>query len=701
MLISLFYGFFNICFQSLIIRELIAQFTSNELGYGIFIAFWLMSNALGSILSRFLFINKEERGLQIILLLLAVLTPALILWLKFFKFFLNIPIGILMPNTIVFVATLSVFLPVGLLTGIFFSLQSRSLKDININYLYEGLGFAAGGLIFSFIFISFFDSLQIGLILALISILLVLFYYKKMKALLVVMALVAGALLFTSPLWEAKINSFLWPGYQFVKSKEAISGRLTLVKKNNLSTLFLNNAPYAYSYDKAYSEETAYIPLMYLPPKPKVLVIGGSRNLFKELTKAHADITILQPDRSVLRLYPSVVDLTRFKIADGRNFLRKTRQKFDCIIINMPPPFNVMSNRFYTKEFFLLAKMHLQDDGIMALQLPIGENAQVLDLNKSINKTLHSVYPVVKAVRVSALHYLSAKDPALFDTPDDYLNKKLSSFDPEFFNYSVLASALDPLNQKILWESISYSRTTWNNSDQRPVCYYLGLTYAQTLLNSSLVGVFDYVKKNNFWLLLLILAMIVFSTLLTKYKELSLPLVIFFQSLVMVAWEILLIQYYQIEYGELYHHFPVLIGLFMLGLSAGAWWANKQEAGEQIKMFRYVIIASAAYSVLLALLVTFNFLILIPLWLLIAGLLTGSCFGLSVKMAAASEDNIKKVSANYYAADLLGGVLAPLVLSTFLIPLNGFVLTAVLLLVVTMRNVIALFLLKYLSFKGK
>jgi predicted membrane-bound spermidine synthase len=60
-------------------------------------------------------------------------------------------------------------------------------------------------------------------------------------------------------------------------------------------------------------------------------------------------------------------------IDDGRRYLKRTKQKFDVIVIDPPPPIEAAgSSLLYSKEFYELAKQHLKPGGILQAWLPGG-----------------------------------------------------------------------------------------------------------------------------------------------------------------------------------------------------------------------------------------------------------------------------------------------------------------------------------------
>jgi len=89
----------------------------------------------------------------------------------------------------------------------------------------------------------------------------------------------------------------------------------------------------------------------------------------------------------------------RIIIDDGRRFLMRTREKFDVIIIDPPPPVEAAgTSLLYSTEFYALAKQHLQPGGILqpGFRLTAGNRRSRRSLAAGI-LPLHPVLPFHRA----------------------------------------------------------------------------------------------------------------------------------------------------------------------------------------------------------------------------------------------------------------------------------------------------------------
>lgn len=129
-----------------------------------------------------------------------------------------------------------------------------------------------------------------------------------------------------------------------------------------------------------YHEMMAHVPLMALAKPKRVLVIGGGdcgvlREVLKHPTVKKA--TLCEIDRSVIDLslqhYPQIAagsiedPRTELVIADGLEFVAKTKERFDAIFVDSSEPIGP-SAALHTREFFADCKRALKADGVFITQ---------------------------------------------------------------------------------------------------------------------------------------------------------------------------------------------------------------------------------------------------------------------------------------------------------------------------------------------
>lgn len=116
----------------------------------------------------------------------------------------------------------------------------------------------------------------------------------------------------------------------------------------------------------------------------KVLVIGsGSMSAVGRMSPFADSITTVELDPAVVRAsrlhfaptHPPKDYDHQVVIDDARRFLRKTDQRFDLIVLDVPTAFTLQTGTLFTRDFFSLAKSRLSPNGVVSLYLtqPISE----------------------------------------------------------------------------------------------------------------------------------------------------------------------------------------------------------------------------------------------------------------------------------------------------------------------------------------
>jgi len=113
----------------------------------------------------------------------------------------------------------------------------------------------------------------------------------------------------------------------------------------------------------------------------------------------------------------------RIVVDDGRRFLNRTREKFDVIVIDPPPPIEAAgSSLLYSEEFYALAKGHLNPNGIMATWLPSGSPESLQAVFRSLLNSFKFVRCFV-SIGDLGVHVLASQEPILNMTAEQIAAK--------------------------------------------------------------------------------------------------------------------------------------------------------------------------------------------------------------------------------------------------------------------------------------
>jgi predicted membrane-bound spermidine synthase len=101
-------------------------------------------------------------------------------------------------------------------------------------------------------------------------------------------------------------------------------------------------------------------------------------------------------------------------VDDGRRFLKRTSRKYDIIVVDPPPPVEAAgSSLLYSKEFYELAKQHLQPHGILQTWVP-GGNVSNVSTGQAAARSISDSFPYTRGfcpVEGSGIHLLASMEP--------------------------------------------------------------------------------------------------------------------------------------------------------------------------------------------------------------------------------------------------------------------------------------------------
>jgi tetratricopeptide (TPR) repeat protein/predicted membrane-bound spermidine synthase len=156
--------------------------------------------------------------------------------------------------------------------------------------------------------------------------------------------------------------------------------------------------------------------------------MGGAFSLASALTYREVQsIDCIEIDPEVVRADKTVIsdynnhaledNRTNVVTADGRNFLFSTPKKYD-VIISEPPNIWVSGvSNLFTREFYELAKAHLNTGGILAQWYPMYEMNNS-DYRIALN-TIRTVFPNIYEFRVQRSDVIVLASEKRFDIPAD------------------------------------------------------------------------------------------------------------------------------------------------------------------------------------------------------------------------------------------------------------------------------------------
>jgi spermidine synthase len=703
-------GFTSIIAQVVLIRELVAVFYGNELSLGLILAAWLFWVALGSwALGRLSERLQLGAGSYMLALtLVALVLPFEMVLTRALRVLLDITPGLMIGFGSMAWAIFIILGPLCLILGFQFTLGSRLLaqrgRTVGHAYVFEGIGAAVGGTLFSFLLIRFLNPFQIALGLGTINLAIGLWAFRQRgegkrtqfittwprgMLLLSTLLLAMLALPLGSRLNQATLD---WQWGQILFSQDSIYGRLTITGQNG-QRVFFENGLLVFETQSTFPEEVAHFPLLEHPdPRSVLLIGGGASGTLREILKhpveevyyveldplvIQAAETYLPPEDKAAFYDPRVT----IAYTDGRLYVKESNERFDVVIVDLPEPSTGQLNRFYTQEFFREVERVLNEGGIFSLGLPSAENY---------------LSPELRHRNGGAYHTLLSIFPSVMILPGDH-NFFLASEEPLSSDHLLLAERLAERGVETRWVNASYleyifttdrfTLTTSSlrdispiklNQDLEPICYYYDMALWLTRFYSNLRGLFYAASLLNLWWLAVPMLTIVAT--IWRFRSYAVPTVIGLTGFAEMTIQIVVLLAFQALRGYVYHEVALITAAFMVGIALGGATMNRllSQGLEQRRMgHRWVFVslqgAIFIYALSLPLLlIAANALplpdLLFPFLALLAGFLGGMEFPLGVYL---TKGSVGRVAGLIYGTDLVGACFGALLASALLIPILG------------------------------
>ncbi len=675
-------GFLATSFQVLLLREFSAYFYGNELTFGIILACWLLWGSVGSLVSSRM--KPAPYRLPQLYLAILIIFPLAILCVRLSRFFLRTLPGELIGLAPILVLSLGLCLLVSFPLGVLFVFNvSLAQGRISQIYISESLGAAAGGLMVYWVLIPFTSHWLAASLIGMSSALLIFLTFGKSH--FRPWWILVPALLFGFAFFDLPSQKMYWKPFHLVASRDSRYGKLQVVRSGEQVSLYSNCAR-VFSYpNPAAAEESVHFALLQRPEARRVLLIGGGEggSLEEALKYPRIEVDYVELDPEIVRLSKRHLGdplaglpgrgRVRVFFRDGRAFLQETSEKFELILLNLPEPASAQVNRFYTREFFLLAASRLKPEGVFSFIVPSSENYIGPSLQKflaSLYFTLASSFPQVKVVPGGQNIYLASGGPLTIDAGE--LSRRIESYNlhntyvtPGFLSVRLQPRRIQYLDDKLQEGPLRI------NSDLRPVGFYLQAIFWSAQFRGIDARVLEFFSRIPlFWLLdvPLLLIFAVFVALRLRRSALGFylaPLAV--MGLTTIAIEIVILIWFQALYGYLYGRIALLLAIFMLGLFVGSLVCSKTgyPAMKRLTLVQlgFVLLLAVFWLILRAQPPEF-----IPfVFLFLAGYLGGDLFIVSCRLY------LKRKTAYGlgYGLDLGGSFLGALAISSLLIPLAG------------------------------
>ncbi len=671
-------GMTAIITQVVLLREFMAIFQGNELVIGTILANWMILTALGAFLGRASEKIKNNEGFIFYALFFSGIIPIITVFLLNYLKNIIFPIGTMIGLFEILIYSLILLLPFCLLSGFLFTYYAQFFSQryrnnlISLVYSVEAGGSLLAGLVYSFILIYFFRSTQILTIILVVNIVIALKYSKRIKnwrykttvIIFLVITVLAGTFIFNLDIFQ---KSFLFPNQKISLLKDTPFGSLVVTESAGQNNFYENNV-LLYSTDNVIgNEELVHFTMLQHPNPRKILLMGGGiSGLTKEILKYPVlRIDYVEINNWIIRIakkFTNSLNDQCIKIIneDARMFVRKAKEKYDIVIMDIPSPASAQINRFYTIEFLEELKDKVNEGGVISMSLSSTENyvsERAAAVQSIIFNTLRRVFNNVSVLPGEKNYFIASDKPISLN-----ITKMIGERGIE--NVYVNSYYLDDeiLQQRSNFIMDNLQKTTQINKDFKPVAYFMEVGYwmSHFSFNYRIIGV---------------VVLILLIILLSRINTINLGL--FTTGFTSSSIEIMIIISFQIIYGFVYNMIGIIITIFMTGLALGAMIQSKLPSLKSIKDYWKIQFSIGIFSfifpaIILAIQyfhfhISFVYLIFSGSTLIIS-VFTGLQFSLASKVY---KNKIAQISAGIYSIDLLGSALGALLVAILLFPLLG------------------------------
>jgi spermidine synthase len=675
-------GVSHVTTQLVLLREMLAVYSGNELVMGILLGCWLGLTGVGVALGRFA--ASARRPAQLVALAglaVAVLPLATVSALRVFRneaFLRGAEIGF--GETLL--SSLVLLLPYCLVTGgsiaaasAVTSSSGTAARGVSSVFVADGLGDIVGGALFGWVLAGlgnhYVTLVGVGALVAVASAVLAGAagsWGLSAASVLVGLGLLAlGSLVDLDRVTVAP----LYPGREVLAHTSSTYGDLAVTRSSGQIDWLENGVPLASGRDVERSEETVHFAMAQRPNAARVLLLGGA-------VSGTAKQVLRYPVRrvDVLELDPELLDLRarfarsdssarlNFVRRDGRTFIRQTPRRYDVLILDLPEPTTLQLNRYYTREFLSEAKRVLVPGGVVSFSMGAYGDYVSAALSRQLaiaRSTAVAVFRNVLMIPTTRVFVLASDGPLTLRVAERLSAHRI---DTQWVNASMMGAVLEP--DRLNEIDVAARRPAPPNTDFAPELQ------AATL--ERWLGRFELPPVP----LLgggLALVLILIATLG------RVPMAVATTGFAAAGLEVLLLIGLQIACGAVYSAASLLVTGYMLGSTAGAWgsmqWIRRNVRWEPRSVLGMLVLTTGGVAVCCPWIVAWlssteraaavalgGF----PCLAMLLGLLAGAAFPL----AASSEHNdAASRSSRLFGADMGGAALGALLVGTLLVPTLG------------------------------
>jgi spermidine synthase len=470
--------------------------------------------------------------------------------------------------------------------------------------------------------------------------------------------LIASFIIVLSP--DILFRQFLLRGIKVTETEDTPYGNITKGEYQNEISTYYNQRLLAFSNDAVESEEDIHYALLQSDKPEEVLLVSGlTGSRLREIEKYHVRKVVFVERDPALTKIESPADLAGtaglvIENDDAFSYVRKTDERFDAVILLLPPPSSLLLNRFYTLDFFSAAKGIMKPDGIFSCSPGINPNyfnKEAVLFYSSVFNSLKAVFKNVIPVSGNKLYFIASDKEvsALICQLVQERNIQNTYVGPDYLSDDLISAKTDEVTSLI-------NRSVKINRSALPIaCFYYQSYNLSKNINEKIPAI--------------VLLIILFVLSLTSIRKGS--AIMYFGASALAGYEIIILLILQLTAGNMYQITGLIIAGLMAGLALGSGMRirilEKSSSGLKavLLMVFYMIMGVASESILAV-----NGRITIVGILILSGfipaVITGNIFReLTLHQTAGSD------TSTVYSSDLAGSAIGFITFSGIAVPLLG------------------------------
>jgi len=587
----------------------------------------------------------------------------------------------------------------------------KSADIVSRVYLWESIGAAVGGIIFSFILVELLSSLFIVFALSMLNIGVMVFLsdQSSMNRKIGIASIVLLIAVFISGLL-GRVDSFSrkmqWKGLDVVSVTDSKYGNIALTKLGSEYSLFESGLLSYSTRDDVAAEEIIHFSLLEHQKPERVLLIGnGFSGQIRELLRykkvvvdyVEIDPKVIKVSQTYLPedlIEPLSDERVKVILSDARMLVKRSAEKYDVIIVSLADPYTALINRYYTLEFYKEAVQILNPDGILSLSVSSSENylnEENKEFLRSINSTLKEIFPDVKSIPGDTNIFIACKSPGILTLDHKVLSRRLEKrgVETKYVSKHYLPYRLSKDRLEYIEHVLSKKGTL--NLDMRPIAYLYDIVLWSTHFNTSFKTFIERIKDVSWKFFFGLPLFILIAGWFWKRSSPTFPITLSIATTGFseIVFQIIIILAFQTLYGYAYNRIGLIVASFMIGLVLGSLVARKflkLPVKKIKKIYKIAQLIICFYPLLLPVVfivfrdaqvaVKFSglFATIFAILPVVAGFIGGMQYPLAVRILGdmKSKGRQKVFSAGFlYGMDVIGAAVGALLAGMILVPIFG------------------------------